>query len=587
VGSVQSISPIVELERFFVYLYGDQEGYIYSPTKDPETGDFEQHFFRWPTERNELVQHVLTLSELYEVYYGPGIYRERKATKDSFLGSNFVWTEFDGVLPASDKNGYPHPTLRIKSSVEGHEHWYWRLEAFLTDQDLLENITQRVAYYLQADLSSWDATQVLRPPGTIHHESGNAVTITAWKETNVTKLVDFADLPQVPVKILQDTDINYIPQALKVIAKYPWKDEDFEFFTVKQLPTKEGKPEGQGHRNEALAKLGFICIELGMSNAETLSLLLNADERWGKFRKRRDQKHRLIGIINYCRSKKAAELPPVDPNSKEPEDLLRVYNFEEFISAEIKMEWVVNNLLHKKGLTFLVGPPDIGKSQLTIRTLEKFARGQDFLKWTVPKPTKNLFISMEMGYEELHFFMNDTMHIKSDELLKENLLILPLGSSLPLRSKIAQNKIIEMMEEHRPEGVFIDSFSTAVADELNSDKVILEVMDFVNSVLRARFGAYVWFIHHPRKEQIGNKKPKKLDDLHGSRFIGSLATSVILLWPERGNIEVSCLKLRMAEKFKTFDIRRTPGVDFEIVGMQDPGNISGPIFGNNTLEDTI
>jgi RecA-family ATPase len=143
------------------------------------------------------------------------------------------------------------------------------------------------------------------------------------------------------------------------------------------------------------------------------------------------------------------------------------------------------------------------------------------------------------------------------------------------------------MEEHRPEGVFIDSMGTAIADELNSDKIVLDALNFVNRVIRNQFGAFVWFIHHPRKEQIGNKKPKKLDDLYGSRYISALTRSAVLLWPERGNIEVSCLKLTMAEYFKTFDIKRTPGIDFEISGMQDPGNISGPIFGNNTLEDTI
>lgn len=578
-GSVQSINPQLELERFFEYLYGDQEGYVYSPTKDPHTEEFEQHFFFWPAEKEQLIQHVLTLSDLYEVYYGPGLYREKDATKESFRGSNFLWAEFDGELPTS--NGH-EPSLRIISSVPGHEHWYWKLETFISDQDLLENVSQRLTYHLQADLSCWNANRVLRPPGTLHHESGNTVTVLQWSD-HVTKLVDFADLPNLPVKLLQDTDINYIPQALEVIAKYKFEDEVFKFFTAKKVLPKAG--EAKGDRSAALAKLGHYFVEMGMSNAEILSLLLNADGRWGKFAKRRDQKVRLLGIINYCRAKQAAKQPPVD-QTKEVDEL-RVYNFEEFITSEVRLEWVVENLLHRKGFMVVAGPPDIGKSQLVIRMMQKFAMGENYLKWNIPKPIKTLFISMEMPYEELHFLMNDGMNMKSNDLLKENMLILPIGSSLKIGSKIAQQAINKILEEHRPDGVFIDSLGAAIKDELNSDKVILEAFDYVNRVIRGQFGAFVGFIHHPRKEQVGNKKPNKLDDLYGSRYISAYTTSAINLWPNGSDIEVTCLKLRMAEKFKPFKIRRTPGLDFEITDQKELGSISGPIFGNSDLEDSI
>ena len=51
-------------------------------------------------------------------------------------------------------------------------------------------------------------------------------------------------------------------------------------------------------------------------------------------------------------------------------------------------------------------------------------------------------------------------------------------------------------------------------------------------------------LHHPRKGQEGNRKPSKLDDLYGSRWIPAGAGSVISLWGQAGDpiVELSHLK---------------------------------------------
>jgi hypothetical protein len=51
-------------------------------------------------------------------------------------------------------------------------------------------------------------------------------------------------------------------------------------------------------------------------------------------------------------------------------------------------------------------------------------------------------------------------------------------------------------------------------------------------------------LHHPRKGQEGNRKPSKLDDLYGSRWITAGAGSVISLWGQAGDpvVEFSHLK---------------------------------------------
>lgn len=558
-GSVTSIDKSGELGRFFDYLYGDQIGYVYSPTKDLHTGSWKQYFFEWPTGRAKLIQHVLSKTDSLEVYHGVALFKNKGSEKHDIFGTRFIWTEFDGATPALD-NGTPPPSIRIQSSVTGHEHWYWELPGFITDVDVIENINQRIAYYLDADKSSWDANQVLRPPGTTHQQSKATVAVLA-DDRRVTPIERFATLPDLPSKQLKIDDIGHIPLALDVIATTgPWAQEHIEFF--REMKMEKGDAEkGIKGRSSALTKLGFLCIEYGLTNAQALALLLNADERWGKFKGRRKQKKHLIDIINYCRSQK-----PIDIVEEETKSKFKIYTYEEFMNTDIKLEWVVPNLLHKKGLLLLTGPPKIGKSQFFMRLSEKMAKGESFLKWQVPRPMKTLFVSMEMPHEEVRYFY-DQMQISTNELMNNNMLIMPIGSSIRFNSPAARHELNKVIEEFQPDGIWFDSFGRAVADDINSEKIIFQTFDYVDSVLRGEYGCFVGFVHHNRKAQIGNKKPKKLEDAYGNQYIGAAVTSGIGLWedkPGSGEIEVNCLALRMSKFFNPFMIHRTPGLDFEM-----------------------
>jgi hypothetical protein len=50
--------------------------------------------------------------------------------------------------------------------------------------------------------------------------------------------------------------------------------------------------------------------------------------------------------------------------------------------------------------------------------------------------------------------------------------------------------------------------------------------------------------HHPRKAQSDNRKPSKLEDLYGSRWITAGAGSVVSLWGEPGDLVVEFAHLK-------------------------------------------
>jgi AAA domain len=57
-------------------------------------------------------------------------------------------------------------------------------------------------------------------------------------------------------------------------------------------------------------------------------------------------------------------------------------------------------------------------------------------------------------------------------------------------------------------------------------------------------GAELIELHHPRKAQSDNRKPSKLEDLYGSRWITSGAGSVICLWGDAGDLVVELTHLK-------------------------------------------
>lgn len=547
-----------ELDEFLDTIYGEQEGFAYSPVLDPDSKDFTQYFFEWPKNKQALINHINSKTDTKEVYISPGLFKSADAVKDTFKGASVVWTEFDGKIPATFGDA-PEPTLRLQSSEPGHEHWYWKLDGFLGNIDMVENVTQRLAYALGADLSCWNANRVLRPPGTIHHESGNRVRVLSSTDRKVS-VTDFIGLPNVPVKMLDEGDVRVIPNAAGVVAKYAWNAEDFEFFMTPEI---EAGGENGG-RSAALAKLGHISMEMGLNNAEALSLLMHADNRWGKYKSRPDRKRRLLGIVNYCRAKHPIE--PVKPS------IFKIYTYAEFMATQLKLEWVVPGLIHKSGLICVAGPAGVGKSQFSLRFMESMAKGKDFLNWEVPNPTKMLFVSMEMQHEEIRYFL-DTMKFQPDDNLQDNFLMLPIGQSIRLGSKKSQTEIIKMLDEHGPTGIIMDSWGVALGTNLKDEEIIFQTLDFVHAI-RKEYGAFVYFIHHPRKSGTSEqrRKPQGTDDLYGNQYFGAALTTAIHMWDEKKDgeaIELDCFKLRLTKNFDPLVITRTSDLNFKLGSIPD------------------
>jgi len=185
-----------ELTEFFDYIWGpeaDNAGvnrYVYLPLREDDgspQGHWTSFMFRWPAQRKAVVQHVLkwNANPKVQVFYSPGLFKRARPIKDNVLGSWVLWVDFDGNAPqdweaVADEFHIPRPTLIVQSSIEGHEHTYWRLNAFLSDISKLEERNRSLAYVTHADTSGWDADQILRPIHTINRKRDMPVVVKEW-----------------------------------------------------------------------------------------------------------------------------------------------------------------------------------------------------------------------------------------------------------------------------------------------------------------------------------------------------------------------------------------------------------------------
>jgi hypothetical protein len=175
-----------ELTEFYEYLWGveavtEDPTFVYIPVE--HEGIWTPYMFAWPRQKKAVVRHTLKWSAVKaNVFFSPALYKAAKPIKENVLGSWSLWVDFDGNAPQEwDEDVAPRPTLVVQSSIERHEHCYWRLDEFLTDIEQLEDRNRALAYLMHADTSGWDADQILRPIRTTNHKRNMPVIVKEWE----------------------------------------------------------------------------------------------------------------------------------------------------------------------------------------------------------------------------------------------------------------------------------------------------------------------------------------------------------------------------------------------------------------------
>lgn len=126
----------------------------------------------------------------YNCYFVPSVFVEPRGTKIYFDHSNVVWLDYD--KGGDQPNWELEPTYVVQSS-EGKYHAYWKLDGPGT-MIQVEMANKAMAQNHDADMSGWDANQLLRVPGTLNYKYDPPQKVEIIKHTERSYSVD--DFPK-------------------------------------------------------------------------------------------------------------------------------------------------------------------------------------------------------------------------------------------------------------------------------------------------------------------------------------------------------------------------------------------------------
>lgn len=193
--------PITQAALWMELLWGAEEGFAcvgigqgghYPEGQSYRFARFSEHYFDWPTERDECLATVLEASVNADVFACPLLRTSRSRKAGTALPGWCAWADCDGdwteergqaVLALGEvAEPWPHSLGLTVASGSGGRHVYLPLGALL-EPDVVSEWNRRLAEMLDGD-HKWDATAFLRPPGTWNHKArarGGASTPVIWE----------------------------------------------------------------------------------------------------------------------------------------------------------------------------------------------------------------------------------------------------------------------------------------------------------------------------------------------------------------------------------------------------------------------
>jgi len=256
------------LLEFFDYLFGNDEGYVsIATTRPPARRDtFNEQFFDWPKQREEMVEYIDKVRPSYNVYFGVNILSVPRRKKENTIPQNLVWADLDSCRP--DQLDVP-PQCVIESSPN-HYQGIWRMDEKV-DPRIAENYSKRIAYQyaeLGADKTGHDLTQLLRVPTTYNfkYKMDDVPEITVWMMDTLLPIEVFEALPQ---PTIDDVDIPEI--GIPELGDAPTPEMIMHRYEEHLRPTAFARyytNEPQTDWSKHLWRLINLCFDSGMTATE-------------------------------------------------------------------------------------------------------------------------------------------------------------------------------------------------------------------------------------------------------------------------------------------------------------------------------
>ena len=267
------------------------------------------------------------------------------------------------------------------------------------------------------------------------------------------------------------------------------------------------------------------------------ALIYEADTRWEKYSKRSPSTRHRILLDTVVRAR--AKIGNISDDQLDFGGLLggmqeanqrTSYDWMSFEEADFKIDWIIEGLITRCSQGTITGPPGVGKTQFAINFAISLALGASFLTWKNNEgPVKVALLSLEMSGPELKMFTSKIVQNydeSTNRAIAKNFVIIPAGDELPLDRPEGKAYFTNLLNEHKPDVIFIDSLQKMTSASLTDEQKIRELMSYLRRV-RTEHKVSIYFIHHDRKKQKGEDGDQ--GNMYGSTFIAANSDRILNL----------------------------------------------------------
>lgn len=527
------------IENFIEFLFeGHSKGFVYAPFKaGPRAEDFHANFFSL-RRKKVLVDYLVENAQNGDVYVAPALFKSNKSPEKRWvLESSILFADFDGNSPQGTlPNNLPEPSWKIQTSLDGHEHWFWKLESPLVGPGSIEQFQHPLVEVLGADNKVKDAGHVLRIPGTHNFKRGGLPVETLSSARTVHGFGSFGK-----------TLINEGARSVDVNQKRTLREALEHVTFTQELSDLFNATFKEGERSEKVHRLAMELFEHGAEVEYVYPILKDAVDRWYKGAKPNSWiKREVAQAYEKYRENQAGlgkKVPVEEPSMFKPVQL------DVFLKTKLlEPEWSITRLLAKNSLGVIASDAGIGKTTFMLHLGMSVATGENFLHYEVPEPQRVGFVSFEMGAHELLPAVHQIAPHYSDF---SNFDIFPVGEFGGLTDKNLQKEFRESVFDTGTKFLIVDSLQDSVGSDSDTQK---EYVNWIKSTF-CNNGVTVWLIHHFKKEAyeaIRNGEEIRPGHLYGPQEIGARASAILGLFPhkqeERRGIRIDNPKIRLAPK---------------------------------------
>ncbi len=363
------------------YVWKQQgTGYVSLPRK--KDGKWEEKSFKWPAQLDQIQKWIKdSVKNQMDIYWCPNVLKGNRRVEDNVRSMKVLYADMDEANPGN-LPGDLQPSMAWETSP-GRYAALWLLDEKIgATTGLILN--KRLTYYINADKSGWDATQVLRIPGTRNYKYKDSPkgSLLWYKGNRIFSEEYFEFLPEVTVSDDVDAmDMEETGDVDQILYKYADK---LLSKTYKLLFTPPDHVE-EGTRSEKLWELECLLLESGMSVDEAYTLVKQSP--WNKFQGRRDEEIRLKREI----TKALTQVEIVDTNPR------KLMTYGQLMSKKMDSpKWLIEGWWEAQSHGIIAGEPKTYKSTISTEIAISVSSGRPlFNRYPVDTPGPVVIIQEE------------------------------------------------------------------------------------------------------------------------------------------------------------------------------------------------